>query len=519
MQLQPVSDTLVPERLRRSFLTSLLQRGIHTEEELDLFVRAFLGISIPKHAVCQGHVAPWQFFTDIYFERHKTVLGFANRNGGKTLCVSALNVTEGLFKPGIEIVSAGAIRAQTDRGYRYVTDMLIRDPLLSEQVASYSLSKTILMNGSILQLVSGSYSGLNSPHPAKVRIDEVELMHWSVLGEGLQMSLSTGKWQANDCLTSTRKIASGTMQRLLNEAEQKHIQIDTWCIWEILERCTRLCHGDPVHGDCPAYSRKDADGREEKICGGFAHNLPEGGFYKIDDFIKKVSLLDADTFETQWLNLRPSSGSLVYGRYFKDEPPYVVPTAESEELLAMAKENKWQRVIAIDFGSNFYVIYLMQDPRDKTWYAYGEYWYSSEQDLPLKEHAKNLQDRDPLGWSNKTLVYADPSGRQAIRDLEGFGVFPVPANNDLYAGINHVKSLLQRRADGRPGLRVFHRCTRLRLEMGQLYVHPLDKNGEPMKDKVMKKDDHASDSLRYALVSYQTIGTTHYKMRRLRGVW
>ena len=355
--------------------------------------------------------------------------------------------------------------------------------------------------------------------------DEIELMHWTILQEGLQMSITSrdGKWPGGDCFTSTRKFTSGTVQRLLESAEEKKIAVMAWCIWEILEPCTRLCKGDPVYGDCPAYARLNKDGGEEFICGGKAHDLPTGGFYQIADFVKKVSLLDRDTWETQWLNLRPQGGSLVYGEYFKDEPPYVVPTLEAEVLLRRAKEEKWQRCMGIDFGSNFYACFLMQDPLTMIWYAYAEYWHQgTTTDLPLTEHGKRVKLQDVLGWNSRVPVYADPSGRQAIRDLEvgEVGIYCTPANNDVYSGVNHVKKLLMRRqSDALPGLRIFHRCARMRLELSRLYVHKLHKDGTTDKDTIIKKDDHGVDALRYALLSFETVGTGRYRLRHLRGVW
>lgn len=355
--------------------------------------------------------------------------------------------------------------------------------------------------------------------------DEVELIHWSVLQQGLQMSISSadGKWKAGDCLTSTRKFSSGTVQRLLDQAEAKRMTIRAWCIWDVLEPCSRLCKGDPVYGDCPVYSRLDKDGNEEMICGGRAHDLPPGGFYKITDFVEKASLLDKDTWETEWLCLRPHGGALVYGDYFKDEAPFVVPTAEAVLLLKRAKEEGWVRCIGLDFGSNFYACFLTQDPLSEIWYAYSEYWWqATNNDKPLAEHGRQVKAHDLLGWHNRTQVFADPSGRQAIRDLEepDVGLFCTPANNQVYEGINHVKKLFRRRqSDGLPGLRIFHSCTRMRLELSRLYVHKLEKSGEVNRDVIIKKDDHGVDSLRYGLFSFETVGTGRYRMKRLKGFW
>ena len=527
------SRPLLP-RVRQRVLATYLARGLQTDEELWLFIRLYLGYAIPRHHVCPEHVAPFSFLADQFFERVGMVFGFANRAGGKTLQVAILNVVEALFKPGIEIVCAGAIEQQAVKGYEYVSSMLFGDPLLMRTLIRSLRSLTEFYNGSSIKITTGTYHGLNSPHPTKVRIDEIELMHWSILQEGLQMSLASRdqKWKAGDCLTSTRKFTNGTVQRLLDEKKDT-IKTMSWCIWEILQPCCRQCHGDPEYGDCPAYSRLNKDGAEEEICGGRAHTLPPGGFFTIDDFVKKVGVLDKDTWEAQWLNKRPQAGALVYGNFFKDDPPYVVPTAEAEELLRRAREERWLRVVGMDFGANFYAGYFMRDPHTEIWYQYHEYWYSAERDLPLPQHGRNIIRADPLGWSADIFVYGDPSARQAIRDLEYFiltaadgtpdeySLIVAPANNNVYSGVNLVKQLLTRRPhDLLPRLRFFHSCVRMREELGRLYVHRTNKDGTTNRDVIVKAQDHASDSLRYAMLSFETFGTTTVmNSRQIKGLW
>lgn len=513
----PEKSTLLDRALHRILFT-FVQKGMQDEPQLKFFTLYYLGYTVPDHANCPNHVSPFEFYADIYFERVKTILGFANRNGGKTIIVAMANVAESTTKQGIEIVSAGAIKNQADKGYEYYTNMLLDSPYLSRFVVGYNRARTVLANGSVVRITTGTWHGLNSPHPTKFRCDEVELMHYTILQEGLQMSISKGKYKAGDCLTSTRKFGSGTMQKLLDEAPSRGIKVASWCIWEILETCTRQCQGDPEFGDCPLYLRKDKDGQDiPGHCHGRAHTLPPGGFYKIDDFVEKVKILDDDTIETQWFNLRPGSGTLVYGKYYKDEEPFIVMPEEAEYLLKKAKGEQWTRIAGTDFGSNFWDGCFMFDRDRKIWYLYHEYWYSSEHDLTLKDHATNIRTKDPLVFSSKSARYGDPTARQAIVDMEDYGVPIFQANNDVYTGISYIKLLFRVRPDGYPGLRIFSTCVRARFELSKGYKHPIMKDGTPNTDLVVKKDDHAVDGIRYALYSHKTIGTTSYKVKRLRG--
>jgi intein/homing endonuclease len=303
-----------------------------------------------------------------------------------TRMTAILNLCDLVFKPGIEIVTAGAILPQAQRGYEYLVEFFQREPLLQQLLLTApTMSKTILKNGSRISIVTASYGGFNGPHPSKLRIDELELVHPNYLAEALSLTQAhPDGWAAQDTFTSTRKVSNGTMQKMLDEAEERNVKVYTFCIFENIEKCTRQCRNDPQYGDCPAYSKKDKNGIEVGICGildgaaephGKAQMVSTGGFYKIEDFVKKVALIDRQTWDAQWENKKPSGGALVYGEFYSDEPPFVVDDEEAKLLLARAKrEGNWARCVGIDFGSNFAVEYFMQDPLKAPfgWYAYHE---------------------------------------------------------------------------------------------------------------------------------------------------
>jgi len=335
-------------------------------------------------------------------------------------------------------------------------------------------------------------------------------MPWVVLQEGLQMSMEKGGWKAQDTLTSTRKFQKGTMQRLLDEAANKKIKVHSWCIFEVLEKCTRQCQGDKTYGDCPAYEMLMPDGRKEKMCGGIAHSCD--GWYKIDDFVKKVQLLDKDTWDTQWRNLRPSGAILVYGDHFRDEEPWL---CDPFPIPA-----DWTRVSGIDFGSHFVYLKCAIDPHSGTWYVYHEYY--CDQDRPLEGHADQIGTSPDFG--SKEWVFPDPSGKQAIIDLQKYlrrynGPSLIPANNDVYAGINRVKAMFRRQPTTQlPLLRIFKWCSKLRAELGALYCHKVERDGTANRDVIVKQNDHASDALRYAVYSYGTRAAS-VRTRRMESLY
>lgn len=520
--------------LRRAYFEHCVTNGIHTDEQLLDFNEVYLGMRLVNRRSphCPHHDAPARFVTDQFFDRVNSCLGFANRLGGKTLEVGVLNVDDMLFKPGVEICSAGAVIAQGKKGYEYVFDGfkkmqdVLTAPGASVRVADYDRQSITLNTNSRAKLLTLSWTGVNSQHPHRWRVDEVELAPFPYIQESLSMTQSRDGIKAQDTLTSTRKVSTGTMQKLIDQAEERGMKIISWCIWETLQTCTRTCQGDKDHGDCPAYSRKNAEGAEELLCGkgdgtGKAQELPPGGWFLIDDFIKKVQNLDRATFEAQWLCLRPNQLQIVYGACYRDEAPFVTTEAEEEALLRRYRESpeSWTRIYGQDFGANWALVELIQDPVDSVWYVVWEYYWAQERDRTVSTHAGYMKANDPLGFSTQSFFgYADPAGRQMITDLEEWDIFFERANNAVTEGVQHVKQLFEKfTADKKiPSLRIFRRCKELRRELCQTYLHPQKKDGELERDRYVKMNDHAADALRYALYTFHTIGTASYGGASLR---
>jgi hypothetical protein len=435
-------------------LESFLREGIRHEDVLHFYIRAFLGYVIPRGGsrFCRNHVAPFTFVADMFFEKVRSAIAFANRTGGKTIDMAILNHLDMAFKPGCEIASAGASRDQAGRMYKYFlgfhnSNDFLQDLLLKEPTRSLTLYR----NQSSLEIITGSFKGLNSSHPNKLRVDEVELMDWSVLQQGISMSMTsqsvaTGREiMSQMAFSSTRKTDSGTMQRLLDLAakdrrKQGGLVIYEWCILDIIQKCTRLCASDKVFGDCPIV----------EVCKGRAHN--GSGFYRIDDFIDKVITLDRDVLEAEWFNLRPSRQIYVYGGYWDREKHFLPPIDLKGKDIVHAG--------GIDFGSSpghpFVFKVFMCDVskfrkaveeagtddlvREKiTFHLVYEYRSGS---ATLEEHVSKIKGSQY--WRVDMPIWADPSAKQERMDLEmTYGLPTLSAVNAVEAGISTVRSHLQ----------------------------------------------------------------------------
>ena len=486
-----------------------------TDEELKEFIEIAFGIVVCTKVVEPGHKPPFQFLADCFFERVDFALAFANRNGGKTICVAVLNVLDMLFKSNCEIASAGAVKDQAKKAYAYFQAFLEQQwfkdfcTRYERKVGRRFVQKeiqeeTVFGNRSVQQILTATSKGLRSPHPHKARIDEIDEIEWSILQTGLSMTRSSRGIRAQNVFTSTRQHLDGSMQRLLEEAKERGISVYEWNIWESLQRCTRRCFQDPEFGDCPIFA----------FCQGKAHECD--GFYEIGDFINKVRQIDQDTFDTEWLNKKPSREKLVYNAFNSN-----LHVLGQEELFNMTgcqyPSRYWQRISGIDFGGGpdhpFVYLKLCLLPNG-AWLVFHEYvaWQKT-----MREHAAAIKASPYYVPGDRN--YSDHARQDRI-ELKEQRIRTWPAEKDVRMGINEVKTLLKGfpvagQLDPKPMLYVWYECSYTIKEFS-LYSWPIRKDGKPDKTGVPdKKNDHAMDALRYAVYSYKRRPMRTYRARKV----
>lgn len=504
----------------RALLEGLLKWGIRHPDVLHLYIRLFLGYDLPRHAYCKkrGHVAPFSFVRDVFFEQVRSAIAFANRTGGKTMSVAILNHLNMMFKPYCEIVSAGAILDQANKAYQYFTEFHLGNELLNERlVKEPTRSYSVYKNLSSLKVITGSMASFNGPHPNKVNLDEVELMDWDVLQQGMSMAMTTDDpetgrpIEAQLVMSSTRKYDTGTMQRLLDLAKadtrkRGGFKIYEWCALEVLERCARKCKKDPYYGDCPVYGSS---------CRGRAHHCR--GWYKIDDFIDKTIMLDKDVLDREWFNLKPSRQLYVYGDYWRREK-HVIPPREFGQ-------GHIEYIGSIDFGATqphpfVFKIYACdctdfkreieeaESPNDviRAKIAYYTVYEYRSGGGTLEVHAAKIKAHSR--WTPAMPIWADPSAKQERVDLEEIhGIPTYPAINAVEAGISNVKTHLQF-SGGRAHYYIFEGyldCDDSELIGSDVeferYKYRRFKDGKVNRKEPEPINDHGMDCDRYAISS------------------
>lgn len=186
---------------------------------------------------------------------------------------------------------------------------------------------------------------------------------------------------------------------------------------------------------------------------------------------------------------------------------------EEEKLLIdpFAIPDHWERGWAMDVGWNrTAALFGAKDPDSQIYYLTSEYYEGEARPV---EHAHGIKAQLP--WPGKTGCI-DPAaenssqrdGEKLKEEYESLGLDLINANNAVSAGIHHVLILMQ---SGQ--LKVFRTLVNWLTEF-RLYRR--DEKG-----KVVKKNDHLMDGMRYLLNTQGVFETRPIERARRRrgGEW
>ena len=501
MENQPVPQqlkTLEPNEIRE-LLRGIIERK--DEDALWMWIEAYIGVRIPRVAICHDHCAPFDFVRDFLFEQDPFIIVLANRSGGKTMDFGILDTICSFLYDGIEIATVGAIQEQAKKCYGYFEKYTGRYPFI-DGVSRRTMERTTFRDGGVVQVLTGTVSGVNSPHPVYAFLDEIDLMPWQILQQAFSMAQSQNGVSSKTVLTSTRKFANGSMQRLMNESKERKAKVYTWCIWEVAEKI-------------PEEMR-------EEIYETFGAALPPDidkcdGYYKWTDIITKYNQLDRETWETEWICKRPGLQGVIYGSSYSDD---------NNLLMGWTPEGKGGSIyIFEDFGFGeghedvplfawiptekdriviFDELYLTLAGTDDIW-----------QEIKERIESYGFVMPDAATWTRGSIVgwIPDYHGLTEIQDREARGapMFGKVDNPEIYLVQNGIKLVKKYFESGR--LMITDRCVRLRLEILSYHLHKLP-NGTYTQnpDKV---DDNGVDSMRYGVIALnEIVGENAFRIKR-----
>lgn len=438
---------------------------------------------IPRNKICSHHKAPYDFIYDSFTGKYKFILAKANRSGGKTIDFAILDILHAMANDECEVASLAAIKPQAQRCYRYVQGFINNNPEIKAHVINSIMSRTDWDNKSMIEILTATVSGVNSPHPQKVFIDEVELFNWFILQQALNMVKSKGSVKGQTVLGSTQKFVSGPMQRLINDASARGtMQFYEWCIWEAMQK--------PTPDMMPELKEVFGDDLPENI-------MEADGFYDWYDLMTTFSTLDKEIWETEWLCKRPQSGGLVYPK-FSDENN-VLPSYTPDPKKVWLFEDFGYAIDHPDV-----VLFAEVDQVKQTVVVFDELYNSLKSTGQIVESVKSkllqygLTPATIQGW------IGDPHGLTENTDRYNLGCPMVGAsegwkveNPELYKLINSIP--LVRKMIDEGWFKITANCTQLRSEF-MMYSKVKQPDGIFKKDEPEKKYDHGPDGARYGLI-------------------
>jgi hypothetical protein len=499
------------------------------DQELHLCIEALFGYSIPRVAVCPTHSPPYQFISDIFFERYLNVIVLANRTGGKTLNVALLNVLESIYKPGCGIASLAGSKLQANKQYKYAQDALMGNKILWDRFVESSLqSITRLKNGSFFFILATSPTSVRHEHLPKLRIDEVdEIEDRKIFNAALSIPLSDQQRgiKSNVLMTSTRHKPFGLMKELVDSASTKGKRLVEYCYKEVAKRCPDYLSGDiPTtyyisskdrkilkpkqfldipDTDRSGYSRHQMFNKCIKCpiaptCKGDLKR--SDGYYSIDDLINKYEELPDSDWGSEWECKHPSMGDLVYSGF---DPNVHVKTIEYDRNL--------RTYCGIDFGwANFYAVWF-QIGINGEMLIFDEY---SDPHTITAHRADIMKSKpyynvrywgDPAGYTTKDEV----SGLTPIEEFRRCGIII----NHRRVAPEHRQRFLRNKMvvrDGRTGFYVDKEKCPIFYNSIMSYHFRRDKEGRVTDDPVRDDSAHACDAIEYGAVGAYNVGKPRY---------
>lgn len=491
---QPTPIYLTPDE-NRFILEQIINRkdrdGLHEWIELNFHVR------IPRVKICPDHDTPFDFVCDFLFDEFRVAIVLANRSGGKTYIFAILDAIVSFLYPDIEVATAAAIEAQAKRCYNYFSNYIGKEPFLSN-VEAETMQKTRLKNGSSVEILVATMTGVNSPHPQYAFFDEIDMWAWVILQQAFSMAQSKGDVPAKTVLTSTRKFPNGSMQRMLDEAVAKGAKVYKWCIWEVMEPL-------PIHNEALM----------QKIYDTFGNKLPKNignanGYYTWEDVIQKYLTLDSETWASDWLCIKPGTEGIIYGAAYSDERNLLVGWDFKEQKLG-------QVYLFEDFGYGKnhpdVVVLLWLAPDYSELIAFDELYMDTQStDEIMRSVIEKLSEYDLTVGG----VYWIPDyhGLTEIADRRQRGAMILDKTEEsedykVLNGIAMVRKLFESNL-----LKITDKCVNLRSEILS-YRRKKNLDGTFSIDP-MKKDDHGPDALRYGVIQLYPllIGYLLAKMER-----
>jgi PBSX family phage terminase large subunit len=207
-------------------------------------------------------------------------------------------------------------------------------------------------------------------------------------------------------------------------------------------------------------------------------NLP------VEELDKAKKELPEDRFAQEYLGDFRKTQGLVYKEFNRE--------------IHVTKENPKtsnETILGIDFGYTNPACVLRITVDSDSHYFITEEWYHSGKTIEqLIEYAISL---------GSTKCYGDPANPEGIEKCRRAGLNMRDVNKNIVAGVDHIREMFKQ---GR--IHIHPDCKNLIMEL-ETYRYPDKKSDANEQEKPIKDNDHALDSLRYAIYTNKPIIKTY----------
>ncbi len=215
------------------------------------------------------------------------------------------------------------------------------------------------------------------------------------------------------------------------------------------------------------------------------------------------SLDDNPTLDTLYKEqLKASYSGMWFRRYILGEWALahgaIYDTYDSNNEYMDPFNNPSYYVVGVDYGTTNATAAVLCGITPNLWpqiRVEAEYYYDSAKKGRSKTDQELVRDiRDFVGYKNVSAIYVDPAAASLKIAMRQADLPVLDAMNDVLLGIKVTSKFISGK-----NIVIHKSCTTLREQLQSYAWDP--KAADRGEDKPIKRDDHACDALRYAIVS------------------
>jgi hypothetical protein len=443
-----------------------------TRRDLWSWIRSFTGIKVPHEAVCIDHSSPYDLFARQVFERPALALWHGPRGSGKSFLSALETHLVSRFNPGHETRILGGSLTQAEQIHRAISEAVVmgqgpHGQSDAESIANVLKTEVRYCNGSVVALLAASRTAVRGPHVPSLKLDEVDEIDSDIRESAIGMAMDMGCHRSSVLMTSTWHRTTGPMAELVERGRAGAFPVDTFCIFEVLERCPEERSGRELE-KCPECPLVDwCHGDRDLHPSGLPKAKRSCGHYSIENLAQKAKGVSLRVFESDYLCLRPKAAGVwfitfnerehirVSAEYMPDLPVHVAvdPGVHTGAIWFQVR----QRLDGLGVKVNVFADYFAEAVSAE---ANARAIMLRSWELCGSATARQRVSIDPAG-THRTAVGPTVRGeyqRAGLQGRNGLESWPVGRKAD---GLQLVEALL-RSADGTVNLTIHPRCRHLR---------------------------------------------------------